>query len=206
MKHLNKMTGIYAIILASGQSKRMGTPKLLLQWKGMYIIEHILSKTISLPFAGLKVVIPKDNESLKKTVSNYPCDPIYNFSPSLGLGYSLSLGIRSLPADAKAAIILLGDQPGIDSEDIQNLCIEYVLNDFCNNKVIMQTKYQDGQIGHPILFSSHFFQALTAASGDRGGKDIIQRNLRFLSICHSDNLYPEDIDTPHDYLKLILEE
>ena len=55
---------------------------------------------------------------LKKIVAGYDCQPIYNNSPQLGMGHSLSLAIRSLPSSAKAAVIMLGDQPTLHMNDI----------------------------------------------------------------------------------------
>ncbi|MEK5393155.1 nucleotidyltransferase family protein [Margalitia sp. FSL K6-0131] len=200
------MTGIFAVILASGQSTRMGTPKLLLPWKGISIIEHILSNTFLFPFEGVKVVVPDSNVPLKRIVSTFPCDPINNHYPELGMGYSLSLAIRSLPPDAQAALILLGDQPKLHSDDIQNIC-ESFLQKFLTKKEksIIQMKYRDGFVGHPTLFSSHFFRELASINGDKGGKDIIRNNRRFLSHCLSEYPYPKDIDTPEDYQRLMIE-
>jgi len=203
---LNKMTGIFAVILASGQSVRMGTPKVLLPWKGISIIEHILSNTVLFPFEGVKVVVPARNEPLKKIVAAFPCDPIDNHYPELGMGYSLSLAIRSLPPDAQAVLILLGDQPKLHSDDIQKICETFLQKLLTNNeKSIIQMKYRDGCVGHPILFSSHFFHDLASITGDKGGRDIIRNNRRYLSQCRSENSHPKDIDTPEDYQRLITE-
>jgi molybdenum cofactor cytidylyltransferase len=88
---LKSMIGIYGIVLASGQSTRMGKTKLLLRWKGHSLIEHILNKTSIVSFKDVKVVIPDQNECLKKIINQYECSLIYNMSPYLGLGHSLSL-------------------------------------------------------------------------------------------------------------------
>lgn len=109
---------IFGSVLASGQSIRMGKPKLLLHWQGVSLIEHILNKTTVIPFEQVQVVNPDQNEHLKRIVTQYNYSLIYNNSPYMGLGNSLSLAIGSLPLSSEAAIILLGDQPMLSAEDI----------------------------------------------------------------------------------------
>lgn len=203
------MKGIHGIVLASGQSTRMGKSKLLLCWKGASLIEHVLNKTSIIPFEEVKVVIPDQNESLKKIVNLYSCTSINNMSPHKGLGHSLSLAFQSLPLSSEAAIILLGDQPTLSSEDIRRVWVAFKRvrsNQAHCPKIIIQMKYRDGRVGHPTLFSHHFFSDLRSLVGDRGGKDIICRNSRYLFLCTSGNDYPHDIDTPNDYNLLVKEE
>lgn len=104
---------------------------------------------------------------------------INNTNPEKGIGFSLALGMRNIPETADAVMIFLGDQPELKRDDIQR-----VLNRFneqysaTNNrsKIIVQTQYIDGKIGHPILFSKFFFFDLSILDGDRGGNHIIHSN------------------------------
>lgn len=200
---------VYGIILASGQSTRMGQSKLLLSWKGMPLIEHLLITTSSIPFLRMRIVIPDQNVTLKKIIAPYDCQPLYNSSSHLGMGHSLSLAIRSLPSSAKAAVIMLGDQPTLHMNDILHVLQEFTQMQSRENrcpKTIIQTKYQNGRVGHPILFSNHFFNDLKSLKGDVGGKEVIRENSQFLFQCGSANEYPEDIDTPNDYKRLFQQE
>ena len=206
---LTFMKGIYGIVLASGQSIRMGKSKLLLCWNGASLIEHVLNNTSMVPFEEVKVVIPDQDESLNKIVNQHSCSSIYNRSPHKGLGHSLSLAFQSLPLSSEAAIVILGDQPTISSEDIWRVWLAFIRvrskQAYCP-KIIIQTKYREGRVGHPTLFSHHFFSELKSIAGDKGGKEIICRNSRFLFLCTSGNEYPHDIDTPSDYNLLVGEE
>src|SRR3954471_7982208 len=116
-------TEIYGVVLASGQSTRMGKDKLLLHWQGISLIEHVLNKMAIVPFKKVMVVIHDQNEGLSRMVAQYECSPIYNLSPHRGLRYSLSLAFQTLPLSAEAAIILLGDQPTLLAEDIKRVWI-----------------------------------------------------------------------------------
>ena len=206
-RHLKK--GVYGIILASGQSIRMGKPKLLLPWKGISLLEHTLMKMVSIPFDGVKIVIPDENDHFRRITSSFACNAIYNSASHFGMGHSLSLAFQSLPLSAEAAVIVLGDQPLLDSEDIKKVLFDYeqkrVQQKSCL-KMIMRMKYCDGRAGHPILISHHFFNEFISLKGDEGGKAIIQKNIRYLHHSQSRNVYPNDIDTPEDYKQLVKEE
>lgn len=203
---MNSKIGIYGIVLASGESKRMGKPKLLLHWKGITLIEHTLNKMNIVSFDDVMVVIPNQSEMLYKIVTSYEYSVISNMSPYKGLGNSLSLAIHSLPLTSEAVIILLGDQPMISSQDIKGVWHTFKQikskQEYCP-KVIIQMKYRDGKVGHPILFSRHFYEELRSLCGDKGGKEIIRRNSHCLIHCHSENKYPNDIDTPYDFNLLL---
>ncbi len=154
-------TGVHGILLASGQSARMGKEsKLLLPWQGLPLVEHLLLKTVGMPFDELKVVIPGDSLPLRQLVASYGCQPVFNKAPQLGIGPSLALAFSSLPASAEAALVLLGDQPTVQSKDISSVLKAF--NDkrlklgHCP-KMIIQSKYREGRSGHPTLFSKHFF-------------------------------------------------
>ncbi|MBB6446775.1 NTP transferase domain-containing protein [Bacillus benzoevorans] len=196
---------IYGIVLASGRSIRMGQPKLLLPWKGRPMLEHVLSKMKGIPFSDVKVVVSSQNPELEKAAAKFAYSIVKNNTPEQGMGHSLSLAIQTLPMPSEAAVIVLGDQPTIAAEDIGRICLAFKqlrAGQAAPPKVIMQMQYRDGRVGHPVLFSHHFFSELRHLSGDKGGKEIIQRNACSRSLCFSDNPYPNDIDTPDDYHQL----
>ena len=197
---------VYGIVLASGLSKRMGEQKLEMDWKGLPLIEHTLEKLSGIPFKEVKVVIPEQSNRLKAVVKKYEYTPILNNHQHLGMGYSLSLAFKTLPSSSEAAIILLGDQPTLGKKDIMKVFSTFKQNRseavYCP-KIIIQMKYRDGKIGHPILFSHHFFDELRSLRSDIGGRNIIRHHTEFLYFCESDNEYPNDIDTICDYHQLL---
>ncbi|MFC7392848.1 nucleotidyltransferase family protein [Scopulibacillus cellulosilyticus] len=204
-----KTPEINIVVLASGLSSRMGEQKLLLPLKGKTLLDHVLIKAKSSCISKLLTVVPAKNKEIKKIVFSHNARLICNFQPENGIGSSLALGVKNLPKTTDAVIVLLGDQPEIQIEDI-NRITDYFLN-HCSSLAnpgtsgtIIQTCYKDKRCGHPVLFSKEFFQAICQLNGDSGGKHIIRSNPRNLIKIHSPNIYPCDIDTPNDYQKLLI--
>jgi molybdenum cofactor cytidylyltransferase len=197
---------VCGIVLASGQSTRMGRQKLLLNWKNKAIIEHVLQSVMDSPLKDVKVIIPQQQLSLLAKVAGFPFQIIFNRCPQLGLGHSVSTAISALPETTEAAIFILGDQPSVSSSDIELLLDTFRIRRGCLDscpKTILQMKYRDGRIGHPVLFTKHYFSKLKKVSGDKGGRDIIKGSLDNILLCESPNRYPNDLDTWDDYQDLL---
>ena len=158
---MNEKAGVYGIVLASGQSIRMGQPKLLLPWKGSPILEHVLIQMKRIPFTDVKVVVSSQNPHSEKMAAKFDYSIVKNKALEKGMGHSLSLAIQSLPAASEAVVIVLGDQPTIAAEDVTSLWNAFKkmrAKQAACPPTIMQIQYLDRKIGHPTLFSHHFFK------------------------------------------------
>jgi|SRR5699024_8081934 len=193
---------IYGVILASGYSRRMGEQKLLLPLGQGTIFDQVIKTVHQSHLSGIYTVIPSESKGRREISTKHDVDQVFNDKPYLGMGYSLALGIHSLPKNTDAAVILLADQPEIHPADINA-----VYQQFCNQdrseKVIIRTYYQNQIKGHPILFSKHFFSELKNLTGDVGGKHTLHKHSHYVKDIQSHHDYPEDIDTPTDYNMLI---
>lgn len=198
---------VYGIIPASGFSKRMGSQKLLLPWRNKVLLEHVIETANLSALNGVFAVIPAEDQERKRIAMNAGSHIVNNTEPGLGIGHSIALGISQIPKTADAVMILLGDQP-----ELQLGVIERLLTAFAQvygdklplSKLIFQTRYADGKIGHPILFSKEFFPVLSRLKGDQGGKQIIQNNNRYINYVDSQYSYPPDIDTKIEYESLLI--
>lgn len=206
---LPKFPEIYGIILAAGESTRMGCNKLFLTYRHKPLIVHVLINMLEAQLTEVLVVSSRRSPELHQVIADYRCQDIYLKDSKRGMGFSLATAIKALPPTAKAIIVLLGDQPGIapgDLRSIKELYIEKLKANKEHRPTIIRTKYRDGVEGHPVLFSYHFFSSLSSLEGDIGGRELMKAHQDTVHLHNSPHLYPPDVDTPSQYLRLILHE
>ena len=103
---------ISAIILAAGQSKRMGQPKMVLPWGKSTVIEQVVMTFLQAGIEDILVVTGGAHEVVEKTLDPYPVRKIYNPDYAAGeMLSSLQLGLSKLHREAQAVLVGLGDQP-----------------------------------------------------------------------------------------------
>jgi molybdenum cofactor cytidylyltransferase len=186
-----------AIVLAAGLSLRMGRPKLLLELEGRPIIRHAVERVISAGIRQVFVVAGPGQGALVRALEGLPVRFVVNPTPEVGQGSSVSVGIRSLPAGTTAALIALGDQPGVPPEVIPALLDALKTP----GKTIAAPRYADG-LGNPVLFAASVFPEMLALPGDRGARVVVERDPSRLAVVDIRSRMPRDIDTPEDYESL----
>jgi len=107
------MGSSWAIILAAGSSRRMGSQKLLLPFGQSTIIETVIDQVLNSSVDQVMVVLGADQEKIRNAIGQKPVQFCHNKEHEEGMLSSVICGIRSLPPDAVTALIFLGDQPGI---------------------------------------------------------------------------------------------
>jgi molybdenum cofactor cytidylyltransferase len=194
---------IWGLILASGFSTRMGTPKLLLPFNGKTIIQHVIDESKKSQLSGIVVVINPEMDELKKEVSKAAVNRIVlNNIANQGMSTSIKAGLKSVPETTDAVVVLLGDQPLIAADDIDAVIQCYERN---GNPLIVQAKYRTKK-GHPVLFDHAMFSHLFKVRGDEGARSIIKNFPNNICFAAIEKPYPHDIDTPKDYEKLLRKE
>ena len=189
---------ISGILLAAGESRRMGKPKLLLPWKKTTIIEDVVDVYLKSTLSELIVVVGENKESIKEVFKSKPVRIVENLLYHQGMSTSIRAGVLAASRVAEGYCIGLGDQPLITAGVI-NLLINSFLKDPTGIAVL---SYQ-GKRGHPVIFSSSFRDALCSLSGDLGGRAIIENHLSEVRYVEAGSkAVLVDIDTPEDYDKL----
>ena len=190
------------IILAAGDSSRMGTPKQLLMYAG----ETLLQRTIHTAQAVAETVVVVLGAEASTLVR--ACNPsagdtystIQNNNWREGMGTSVSLGLRTLldaHPDTHAAIFLLCDQPLVTSDILQQII---ALHETTGSPIVAAA--YNGTLGVPALFDSSLFPALLALNGTDGARKIIQQHRSYaLGVPFPAGAI--DIDTPADYARLV---
>lgn len=189
---------VSGILLAAGESRRMGHPKLLLPWGKTTILERVVDNYLKSKISELIVVAGANQESVKKVLISRPVTIVENLYYQDGMGTSIRRGVEATSNQAEGYLIGLGDQPFITSDIIDSLIT--VFSDEHPGIAICSYK---GKKGHPVVFARKFRQALCALKGDRGGRIIIQQHVAEVKYVEvkSKSIFM-DIDTPGDYQKL----
>src|ERR1044072_7303580 len=117
---------ISAIILAAGQSKRMGQPKMLLPWGKSTVIEHVIGTFLNAGIEDVIVVTGGAREPVEGILRHYPVLKIYNAPYAAGeMLSSVQCALRAMPSQAQAALIGLGDQPQVEEKNVRLIQEEF---------------------------------------------------------------------------------
>ncbi len=159
-----------AVILAAGESSRMGSPKALLSYRGRPFLEHLLEVTRQ-PRVGLtRVVLGANADQIQSQLQLDPRMLVVNPDWQQGQLSSLQAALRSLPAAITDGILLcLVDHPLITRELIEELVEKF----YATGKLIV-LPIHNGRRGHPVIFSSRLYPELLAASVEAGARAVVR--------------------------------
>ncbi len=189
------MIFITAVILAAGESKRMGQPKLSMAWEGKTILEHTIDNCLSSMSSETIVVLGYKAKELARVIGDRPVISVVNPAYRNGMSSSLISGVKIVSSRTQGIMLALADQPAIDSQTINKL-IEIFGK---RQKNIIIPVYQ-GKRGHPVIFHIKYREELLNIRGDIGAREVIQRHVDdILEIAVDCKGVLIDIDTPSDF-------
>jgi len=189
---------IWAILLAAGESKRMGTPKQLLPYGNKTIIETVIDHMTRSRLDGVIVVLGAHREKIEKVVAELPVKTVYNPRYEQGMLSSVQKGFSSLPIDAGAVLVFLGDQPMVPSS-----VIDQIINTYRSTEKGIVLPVFDGARGHPVLIDTKYKREVAAIDPEIGLRELIHKHPEdILEVDVETSTIIEDIDTPEDYKKL----
>ncbi|MEM7737701.1 MAG: nucleotidyltransferase family protein [Deinococcota bacterium] len=184
------MTRIAAIILAAGESRRMGSPKLVIEFAGQTLLARAISNAQG--FADeILVVVGAYAELYRREASQYNITVIDNANWHAGMGATLKTGIAALADDIDAAILMLPDQPFVPVGHFQALL---AMQPYSN---LVFSRYDDGNLGVPALVRRRHFQDALKLPDQSGAKALI-KDTDHVSTVTLKASFARDIDTPQD--------
>jgi molybdenum cofactor cytidylyltransferase len=187
------MLNVVILILAAGSSSRMKTPKQLLTYNNTTLLGHTIENATASEALKTYCVLGSNFEDIKDSIKDYNIKTIFNSEHKKGLSTSIVEGIKQIQfEDFDAALVLLADQPKIDTYYI-NLLIETFNT---NPKNIIASNYSDSY-GVPAIFPKSVFRQLLKLKGDKGAKEFLNSGNIKIKALNNSNL--TDIDTPKDY-------
>jgi CTP:molybdopterin cytidylyltransferase MocA len=192
-----------AVILAAGDSTRMGFPKALLRTRaGRTFVAAIAETFAAAGIADIVVVTGRDHERIAEALGDDPL-PVFtrivrNPDPSRGQLSSLLIGIEAVSADAPAAAVTLVDVPLLTPETVR-----LVLAEWRRTRAPIVRPAIGDRHGHPVIFDRRVFPELRQAPLDVGAKAVVRAHAtEVLNVPVTDAGCLVDVDTPADYAAL----
>ncbi|MBL6692189.1 MAG: nucleotidyltransferase family protein [Pseudomonadales bacterium] len=168
---------IGALVLAAGQSKRFGGDKRQATLpNGKLVIQQTLEKVTAV-FDDVLVVLRAEDAELHQKLLNFLPDLTYHHAPDseLGMGNSLASGIRQI-SDWDGVFVFLADMPFVEVATLSDLVSTAVAKQRSGETSWIIVPGYKNKPGHPVGFSSDFFDELAQLSGDKGAKSIINNH------------------------------
>jgi molybdenum cofactor cytidylyltransferase len=188
---------IDAVILAAGESSRMGQPKALLPITGQTFIEKIVSALKQTKVARVVVVLGHNADQMKRSIEHLPVEILLNPDYKLGQLSSLQVAVRYLEnsAECDAMLLHLVDHPYIDVGLVETMIERF----YQSGKLIVVPRHGEKR-GHPVILSRKLFGELIGAPLDQGAKAVVNAHRgETLEIDTPDVGVTLDIDTPELY-------
>ncbi|AFS79866.1 molybdenum hydroxylase accessory protein, YgfJ family [Gottschalkia acidurici 9a] len=187
---------IIGIIMASGFSRRMKRDKLLLEIDGSTIIEKVLIACKVSKLDDIMIIYRK--KEIKEIADRYNIKSIYNENAVNGQSESVKLGLMNIDDDIEGVMFIVGDQPYLDPNTIDDLIIEFRKE---KDKIIVPI-YGEKK-GNPVIFPTSLKEEFFNIDGDVGGKIIINKFIDKVKFINIENYKAGiDIDTWEEYENL----
>jgi len=201
---------IAAVVLAAGESSRMGRPKALLPIDGVRFIEKIVSSFQSTKVGKILVVLGHNAEEMRQKIADLPVLIVVNNEYKKGQLSSLVAAIRDIQSRQSSAeldgiLVHLVDHPYVNPILVDVMIDRFYESKKLTKKLIVVPRYH-GRRGHPVIFSRSLFSELLNAALDQGAKAVVHAHQKdTLEIDTEDEGVTIDIDTPEEYRQFVKE-
>jgi molybdenum cofactor cytidylyltransferase len=196
-----RSTKTNAIVLAAGQSRRMGPQnKLLANVRGLPMIVRTIDAIAASKVDSITVVLGHEAAQVRAALSEKPVKFIENTDFAAGLSTSLRCGIAAVSQDAECTLVCLGDMPRVTSTEINLLIDSFSPTE--GRAICVPT--HAGKRGNPVVIGRRFFAEIQDIAGDIGARHLIGA---YPELVHEVEMEKDailvDIDTPEALAQLI---
>jgi molybdenum cofactor cytidylyltransferase len=158
-----------AAILAAGESRRMGTPKALIPYRGTTFAGHLLDVTRHARVGLTRVVLGAGADEIRGKLLLDAASVVLNPDWPKGQLSSIQAAIRSLPEGATEGLLLCPvDHPIVSAKLVARLIEEF---DSTGKPIVLPT-YQ-GRRGHPVIFRAELYRELLEAPMEVGARQVV---------------------------------
>jgi len=192
---------IAALLLAAGQSKRMGQPKMLLPWGTVTVIEQVIRVFAEAGMDDILVITGGAHEQVQDIILNgsreYPVRTAYNKDYESGeMLSSIQCGLRDLTQESiGAALIALGDQPQVEESSVRRVC-----EAFLQTKSPLVVPSYRMRRGHPWLVARSLWNEILSLGPAQTPRNFLNAHAEAIHYVELDSpTILADLDTPEDY-------
>lgn len=206
------MESVGAVIMAAGAGRRIGAiPKSLLRRDGEPLLLRQIRIAAAAGATSIIVVLGHHAErviaALDRSLASTPdrhagvhVDRVVNPAPDRGTGSSLRCGLAALPGDLSTYLVMLGDQPLLEAEDVQAVLAAWRARAAGIQLVV---PWHAGRLGHPVCFGPDVYHEVMHARGGDGVREWRRAHPEHVSILAASHArYTTDVDTPADLERL----
>ena len=188
---------ITALILAAGQSKRMGQPKMPLPWGKTTVLENVIATFKAAGVDDILVITGSNREQVEALVGDL-ARTIFN--PNYAEGEMLSsvqVGLAGSKPETEAFLISLGDQP-----QVRERSVRLVIEGYRKSGAFLVVPSFQKRRGHPWLVARPYWDEILRMRTPTTLRDFLNIHAEEIYYIELDtNTILQDMDTPEDYLK-----
>ena len=184
-----------AVVLAAGESKRMGEQKLLLPWGEKTMIEEVIGHLLESKVNEILVVLGADSRRVEKRIRHMPVKITVNPHYKKGMLSSVQWGFEQTGKDVRGILVCLGDQPLIPV-----FVIDRIIDSYKESKKGIIIPVYKKKRGHPVLINAEYMEEVETLDVNIGLRALMRRHPQ--DICEVDVDTPailKDIDNKDDY-------
>lgn len=190
------MQEVCAIVLAAGESKRMGSPKMLLAYNGTTVLGKVIENVLAAGITEPLVISGAERDDIIKAAMKYPVKHCYNDKYRSGMLSSVQCGLTSLADECRAVLVMPGDQPMIGESEINKVIKAWRRS----GRGIVMPSF-NGKRGHPLLVDMKYRPEILALPEEEGLRRLAERHPDDVLEAETDDpSVLRDIDTKEDYL------
>ncbi len=146
-----------AIILAAGESRRMGQPKQLLPFGDKTMLECVIDAFQTPQVDEIRVVLGYKADEIAKGTNTTGCKIVKNDHYAIGMFTSMQAGLRDLPPKTKTFLFAICDQPRLKRKTVETLIEEFETK---RHKILIPS--YNGRQGHPPLLRAEYAKKILA--------------------------------------------
>jgi molybdenum cofactor cytidylyltransferase len=189
------------ILLAAGESRRMGRPKQLLPWRGTTLVRHAAETALHSQASGVVVVVGSQAAQVCAALEGLDVKIAENASFASGQASSLRVGIGALGTGYAAALVMLVDQPLV-----QPALLDALVERWRATGAPLVVPRHAGRRGNPVLIGRELFGELLDLRGDTGARSLFERHSTRIAWLEADESVVVDVDSPEAYAQLLAQE